>query len=199
MGTRKSGADRKMDIVAATVALVAELGPECVSTQAVANRVGITQAGLFRHFPTKNDLWLAVADWVVTEAQRRWAAMHEFDAHPLLHIKRLIEAQLQFIQDTPAVHSLIFSRELHSQNEGLRQAFQVMAASLHATLTDIIKQAQEMKDLPRGTNPQEIASLLLIIPPGLATHWSLNKRSFDLVVKGEKLLDILLCCLQKTQ
>ena len=36
---------------------------------AVADRVGITQAGVFRHFSTKQDLWLAVAEWLITEAK----------------------------------------------------------------------------------------------------------------------------------
>jgi len=199
MGIRKNSADRKAEIVAATLVLVAEMGPECVTTQAVASRVGITQAGVFRHYPAKRDLWLAVADWVVAEAQRNWAEACKPEGHPVAGIKRVMKAHLQFIQDTPAIHSLIFSRELHTKNEELRQAFHSMATNFHALLTDLARQAQAAGYLPGNVSPQEIARLLLVLPSGLATQWSLSGRSFNLAGEGERLLEILLDCLHKAR
>lgn len=199
MGIRKNSADRKAEIVAAMLVLVAELGPECVTTQAVASRVGITQAGVFRHFPAKRDLWIAVADWVVAEARRRWDDARAPEGHPLAGIKQVMKAHLQFIQDTPAIHSLIFSRELHTQNEDLRQAFHSMAMNFHALLTDLASQAQAAGDLPGNVSPQEVARLLLVLPSGLATQWSLSGRSFNLAGEGERLLEILLDCLHKAR
>ena len=113
MGIRKSSTARKSEIVAATLSLVAELGPGGVSTQAVADRVGITQAGVFRHFSTKQDLWLAVAEWLITEAKKRWEEACKTEVSAFEKIKKVIGAHLEFVQHTPALHSLIFSRELH--------------------------------------------------------------------------------------
>ncbi|MDQ7836292.1 MAG: TetR family transcriptional regulator [Humidesulfovibrio sp.] len=199
MAIRKNSIDRKTEIVAATLDLVAELGPEGVTTQAVAGRVGITQAGVFRHFPAKRDLWLTVAEWTVTEARRRWSEACRNEESPLASIRRVIEAHLQFIQGTPAIHSLIFSRELHTQNEELRQVFHNMAKDFHAVLTDLSRQAQAAADLPGNIAPQEIAKLLLSLPSGLATQWSLSGRSFDLAEEGRRLLEILLDCLHKAR
>lgn len=198
MGIRKKSTDRKAEIVAAMLVLVTELGPDRVTTQAVANRVGITQAGVFRHFPTKRDLWHAVADWVVAEAQRRWTAAYTNNDCPLNSIKRVIGAQLKFIHDTPAVHSLIFSRELHIQNEELRQAFYCMATKFQDLLIDLVRQSQVNGVLPNEPPPKMIASLLLTFSPGLATQWSLSGRAFNLVLEGERLLAIMLDCLNPT-
>ncbi len=197
MRTRKTGADRKAEIVEATLALVGELGLDCVSTQAVARRVGITQPGVFRHFPTKRELWLAVADWVVAEAERRWAAARKPKEGPLANIGAVILAQMRFIQDTPAVSSLIFSRELHSQNEELRLAFHGMASRFHDLLSRLTGQAQAAGELPKDFRPADIANLLLTLTPGLATRWSLSGRAFNLVREGERLSNILLSCLAK--
>lgn len=197
MRIRKNSSDRKAEIVEATLVLVAELGPERVTTQAVATRVGITQPGVFRHFPTKRDLWLAVADWVVAEAQRRWAAACKRKTAPLASIKAVIIAQMKFIQDTPAVSSLIFSRELHTQNEELRLAFYAMATNFHALLTNLARQSQANGELSVDIRAQDIASLLLSLTPGLATRWSLSGRAFNLAHEGERLLRIMLDCLPK--
>jgi AcrR family transcriptional regulator len=195
MRTRKSSYDRKAEIVAATLALVGELGPERVTIQAVAARVGITQPGVFRHFPAKRDLWLAVADWVVCEAQRRWRAAPNPQDGPLASIAAIIMAQMKFIEDTPACTSLIFSRELHAQNEELRQAFHGMASRFHALLSGLVRQSQASGELSGAICPEDIASLLLTLPPGLATRWSLGGRAFSLAREGERLLNIQLGCL----
>lgn len=197
MRTRKRSSDRKAEIVEATLLLVAELGPERVTTQAVATRVGITQAGVFRHFSTKRDLWLAVADWVVAEAQHRWSAASKRADGPVATMKAVLMAQIKFIQDTPAVPSLIFSRELHSQNEELRQAFHSMATNFHALLANLARQSQANGELSGDINPQDIASLLSTLTPGLATRWSLSGRAFNLANEGERLLCIMLDCLSK--
>ena len=197
MGSRKNSADRKAEIVEAMLALVAELGPACATTQAVADRVGITQAGVFRHFPAKKDLWLAVADWLVMEAQVRWAKARKSEKSPLAGIRCVIEAQFEFIQQTPAVHSLIFSRELHAQNEELRRSFNSMGTVFHALLTDLAKQAQAAGELSSDFAPHEIANVLLTLPSGLATRWSLSGRTFNLAKDGTRLLEILLYGMSK--
>lgn len=197
MRVRKSSTDRKSEIVEATLALVAEHGPERVTTQAVASLVGITQAGVFRHFPTKRDLWLAVADWVVAESQKRWGKACQPKATPLANIKAVIVAQMKFIQDTPAVPSLIFSRELHTQNEELRCAFYAMATKFHDLLTNLARQSQAMGELADIIRPEDIASLLLTFTPGLATRWSLGGRAFNLAREGHRLIKIMLDCLPK--
>ena len=192
MGIRKSSTARKSEIVAATLSLVAELGPGGVSTQAVADRVGITQAGVFRHFSTKQDLWLAVAEWLITEAKKRWEEACKTEVSAFEKIKKVIGAHLEFVQHTPALHSLIFSRELHAQNDLLRQAFNSMASDFNNLLAELSRQAQIDCDLSCVFTPQEIASLLLTLASGLATRWSLGGRTFDLATESRRLLEILL-------
>ena len=195
MRTRKTSSDRKAEIVEATLLLVAELGPERVTTQAVANKVGISQPGVFRHFPAKSDLWEAVAAWVVDTAQFRWEEALRQQDDPLQAIHALIKAQLEFIQETPAVPSLIFSRELHGESRQLRTAFHDMARRLHDLLAKLVGKAQDQGIWPKQFSAEDMADLLLSMIPGMAIRWSLSGQSFSLVEEGQRLLSILLGCL----
>ncbi|MFH1035208.1 MAG: TetR/AcrR family transcriptional regulator [Pseudomonadota bacterium] len=197
MRERKTSSDRKAEIVEATLLLVAELGPERVTTQAVANRVGISQPGVFRHFPAKSDLWEAVADWVVEAATRRWEAALEPPGDALQDLQAVIKAQMEFIQETPAVPGLIFSQELHNENRQLRMAFDGLARRFHDLLTKLVGQAQDQGILPGRFAAEDLASLLLTLTPGLAIRWSLGGHSFHLAEKGQQLLSILLSCLSQ--
>ncbi|MBK6554307.1 MAG: TetR family transcriptional regulator [Rhodocyclaceae bacterium] len=61
---RLSGDERRQETVAAVVALARDHGPEGITTQALADRIGVTHGALFRHFPDKAAIWSAVIGWV---------------------------------------------------------------------------------------------------------------------------------------
>ena len=56
---RKPAEDRKTDIVEALLRLADQIGPDRLTTNDIAREVGVTQAAIFRHFPTKAELWSA--------------------------------------------------------------------------------------------------------------------------------------------
>ncbi len=51
--SRKRADDRKSEIVMVALRLADELGPDRLTTNAVAKVVGLIEPGIFRHFPTK--------------------------------------------------------------------------------------------------------------------------------------------------
>ena len=72
MFIRKPADERKTEIVLAMLRLADELGPDRLTTQSVADAVGLTQPAIFRHFSTKRDLWLAVAELISDRLTAAW-------------------------------------------------------------------------------------------------------------------------------
>jgi len=67
---RPPAGSRKRQIVETVLQLVAAHGTEAVSAQLVADAIGVTQPAVFRHFPTKEAMWLAVMDWLEERLSR---------------------------------------------------------------------------------------------------------------------------------
>ena len=62
---KRLGADeRREEIIRVTLELAAKQGPDDVTTQDMAEAMGVTQGAVFRHFPSKDAIWLAVMQWV---------------------------------------------------------------------------------------------------------------------------------------
>ncbi len=59
--SRKRADDRKSEIVMVALRLADELGPDRLTTNAVAKVVGLSEPGIFRHSPTKQALWEEIA------------------------------------------------------------------------------------------------------------------------------------------
>src|SRR5690606_10334483 len=120
---RKPAELRKAEIVVAVLDLADRIGPDRVTTGAVASAVGVTQAALFRHFPTKAALWQAVAEHAAEHLTSAWDEAIRLGDGPLIRLRALIAAQFGQISATPALPMLLFSRELNVNNAELRATF----------------------------------------------------------------------------
>jgi len=187
---RKSATDRKAEIVQTAIRLAGDYGPDRVTTQQLADAIGISQPAIFRHFPTKSDIWLAVG-----EMMARRMAIQQMDSgtgDPLAELHALISRHLGQIVQTPALPAILFSRELHAENEPLRRHFETVMANRRAGFSGLIRRAQATGQLGAKTDADDIAALILATIQGLATRWSLENRGFDLQAEGGRLITVLI-------
>jgi len=190
--TRKSAEVRKAEIVDAAIRLAGKIGPDRLTTEKLAQEVGISQPGIFRHFPTKGDIWEAVAQRVGDILQSASPLGEEDENRPLDQLRKLIVDHLGFIQKTPAIPDILFSRELHSENEKMRSFFAGLMGKRQHNFSRLIAAEIAAGHFQEKLNPDDGAYLLLALIQGLAMRWSLSARKFDLVAEGERLLDLQL-------
>lgn len=190
MTARKSAETRKSEILEATLRLADQPGPDRLSTEAIAQAVGLTQPGVFRHFPSKRALWEAVAAAIADRMTAGWQAVGERSNRPVDRLTGLICAQLRLIQSTPAIPAILFSRELHAENDLLRKAVFNLMGRFHNALRTEIDGALEEGTFRPDLDADDVAFLLIGLVQGLAVRWSLSGRTFGLEQEGARLLAI---------
>lgn len=183
---RKSAENRKAEIVKTAIRLAGEHGPDRVTTQMLADAVGITQPAIFRHFPAKSDIWAAVG----THITRSLAAegIDNGGPDPAGRITALVVGHLGHIARTPALPAILFSRELHAENELLRRCFETVMTRRRKGFATLARRAVECGQFRADLDPDRAAGLILAVIQGLAMRWSLENRAFDLAAEGERLL-----------
>lgn len=195
MSDRQSAQDRKAQIVVEVLRLADEIGPDRLSTTDVARAIGLSQPAIFRHFPTKGALWLAVAEDIADRLQRDWAAAEGGASEPHARLKALIGAQLTAISATPALPSILFSRELQVDNQALRDVFRRLLGAFQGCLVAAIRDLQAAGDLRGDINAKDVAMLLTSLIQGVAIRWTLGARGFPLVEEGLRLFDLQMALL----
>jgi TetR/AcrR family transcriptional regulator len=195
---RKPADIRKAEIVRTVLDLADRIGPDRVTTNAVAKAIGVTQAALFRHFPSKAALWEAVAEQVSDQLGGAWKAALASTEAPVDRLRALVGAQLAQIRATPAMPMVLFSRELNVENDDLRKLFRDRLGAFHALLAAEAGRAQERCEIRGDIGPADAAALLTSLVQGVAIRWSLGAREFALVEEGLRLLDIQLRLLAAT-
>jgi len=193
---RQSAGDRKAQIVTAVLSLADEIGPDRLSTTDVARAVELSQPAIFRHFPTKGALWLAVAEDIADRLQSYWAVAEAGATGPQARLKALIGAQLTAIAETPALPSILFSRELQVDNPALRDVFRGLLGAFQGRLVAALRDLQAAGALRRDVGPEDCAVLLTSLVQGVAIRWSLGARAYPLVPEGLRLLDVQMALLR---
>lgn len=187
---RKSADLRKAEIVAAVLDLADRIGPDRVTTGAAASVIGVTQAALFRHFPTKDALWQAVAEHVAEGLMAAWDDALSRTGGPLVRLRALIAAQFAQIAATPALPMLLFSRELNVTNAELRTTFRDTLMAFHGLLAREVDSGRKAGLIRDDIAANDAAVLLTSLVQGVAIRWALGTRDFELSDEGLRLFDV---------
>lgn len=106
---RHSTETRQAEIVAAVLQLAAERSPALITTGDIAKAVALTQGAVFRHFPSKDAIWLAVIDWVKSNLLDSLESATQCAATPLAGLQAVFMAHIDFVMQHPGVPRLIFN------------------------------------------------------------------------------------------
>lgn len=96
---RSRSADRKPQIARITRELVAQYGIHGASLARIAHGIGVTDAALYRHFGSKDDMLIAAYD---TPAERVFRWIESFAGHP-------VETRLRKMGES---HAELFSKDI---------------------------------------------------------------------------------------
>jgi AcrR family transcriptional regulator len=105
---RLKAGDRRSQILAAALDVFAELGFHGARTRDLAEKAGVSEALLFRHFATKEDLVRAILESVGFEERIGMMEEHFTRLHPREGLCRIAEYSLTALRDDPRVFRVIF-------------------------------------------------------------------------------------------
>ncbi|MEN9464367.1 MAG: hypothetical protein RL217_548 [Pseudomonadota bacterium] len=100
--------ERRSLTVQTVIELASEQNPSEISTTAIAERMGVTQGALFRHFPSKDAILEAVMSWVAERILARIDKAAQDNASPLSMLEAAFMAHIDFVTKHPGVPRLLF-------------------------------------------------------------------------------------------
>jgi AcrR family transcriptional regulator len=170
-GTKQArGRATRQAIVDAAVGLFATHGFRGTSVAAVAERVGVTDAGVLYHFRTKDELLLAV----LADHDRRYedelrASMAPGGVAALAALREWgVEMEAQ--RDLQALHVLLSAEHMRDDSPTHRY-FEVRYARVLRLFTDLFTQAATRGELRHDLDARSEASMLLSVVEGLRLQW----------------------------
>jgi TetR/AcrR family transcriptional regulator len=190
---RPFAGSRKQQIVEIVLELVAARGTEAVSAQVVADAIGVTQPAVFRHFPTKEAMWLAVMDWLEERLVSIYSATDKDAGEPgLIVLSRMFLGHVELIEGYPALAKLVFADHLRLQYPSLQARFGRIHQAYLARLSAVIDRAKADSVVARSLASKDAATMFLSLIQGLGFQFAVARLPIELMPEAEGILAIYL-------
>jgi AcrR family transcriptional regulator len=189
---RRTSDQRRGEIIAAVLAVARERGPDAITTQAIAERMGLTQGAIFRHFPDKEAIWLAVFAWVRETLDAAVAAAIEKADSPLAKIEEAFLAHVAFVVANPGVPRVMFHELQYPGVSPVRVEVRAMIASYRRRLALLFTQAKAAGQLSRELDATLAPMVLIGAVQGLVIEASLAEDESAMSKRARKVFALLL-------
>lgn len=191
--------ERQIEIMEAATHRIDKFGIQELTIKNLAADINLSEAALYRHFKSKNEIMLGLLNYFISEMRGRISKIinkKEFKASDLLI--ELFESQLKTFVQKPSIVSVIFSESIFHFNKELSTTVSEMMQMMQKQIEGIVKKGQEDGSISKIVG---ISTLTIIIMGGMritVLKWKLSGHQSDLVKDGRKVLDGILKMVETT-
>lgn len=152
---------RQAEMVRAVVELAAVQEPASITTTNIAEAVGLSQGAVFRHFPNKQAVWGAVAEWLELTLLGTVRDAIEPGHPPLENLAAIFHVHIGFVQQHPGVPRFIFHELQQPSDSAVKQKVSSMLRTYGDILAGQLRQAKSAGDTDPLLNEQSAALLFI--------------------------------------
>jgi TetR/AcrR family transcriptional regulator len=190
MQTRLSTEERQTEIGAAALQLAHDTSPAQITTTDIALAIGVTQGAVFKHFPTKDAIWVAAARWV-REALMQTVSHAAADAvSPVDALAAMFRAHVDFVIAHPGVPRLIFHELQQPADSATKQEVRLLLQGYRKLLLDTLERAVRQGQVIGDLDREAAATTFVGLIQGLVMQAMLAGRPVAMRSQGERVFTL---------
>ena len=158
---------RQLDIMQSLAKMLQAKGPVKVTTASLANECGITEAAIYRHFPSKRKIYEGLVDFC---EQSLFDLIGDINSSKVDHIEKVSKIMIllvSFSEKNPGLARLLtreaFSIDEASLDDRIKQMFSKIELQIKQNLQKYEQQTKKKLALPSASS----ANLLLAFVEGV--------------------------------
>jgi TetR/AcrR family transcriptional regulator len=158
---RPKPGERRVQILQALAAMLEQPGAERITTAALASRLDVSEAALYRHFASKAQMFEGLIDFIEQSVFGLIHQLTEREADATLRARRLVALLLQFGEKNPGMTRVMVGDALVFENERLQQRMNLFFDKIEANLRQSLRDAYATQGVDTPTvHAQACASVL---------------------------------------
>ena len=149
------------------LARMLESGPgERITTAALAREVGVSEAALYRHFPSEAKMFEGLIVFIEETLFTRITRILEEEPGAQKRCEKILFLLLTFAEKNPGMTRLMTGDALAGETERLRVRISQLFDRLEAQIKQILREAQIRENLRCVVSPSILANLLMASAEG---------------------------------
>lgn len=192
MQTRLPTQERQAAIVAAVLGLARERSPAQITTGDIAAAVGVSQGALFKHFASKDMIWLAAMSWVRGQLMQGLEQAAAGAPTPLEALAAVFRAHVGFVVTHPGVPRFIFHELQQPADSAVKKEVRALLESYRKLLLGLLGEAAKQRQVPPALDKEAAATLFVGIVQGLVMQSMLSGNAAAIRAQADRVFALYL-------
>jgi TetR/AcrR family transcriptional regulator, fatty acid metabolism regulator protein len=185
--------ERQIQIIEAATKRIDEHGIQDLTIKTLAADLNLSEAALYRHFKSKNEILLGLLTYFIEEMKERLGLiLSNKDRSPSELLKDLFGSQLKTFVKKPSVVSVIFSEGIFQFNKELSSTVSSMMELMQNHIEDIVKKGQANDSFSKIVGVSITTTIIMGGMRITVLKWKLSGHNSDLIKDGNKVLSGIL-------
>jgi TetR/AcrR family transcriptional regulator len=157
---------RKEHILQSLARMLESSPGERITTAALAREVGVSEAALYRHFPSKARMFEGLIAFIEETLFTRITRILEDEPSAARRCEKILTLVLTFAEKNPGMTRLLTGDALQGETERLRVRISQLFDRLEAQIKQVLREAQIRENLKCAVSPTVLANLLMASTEG---------------------------------
>jgi len=175
---RLKAPQRREQLIEVATRLFAEYGYEATTTARIAQEAGVTEPILYRHFESKQELFVAIVRDVSRSTMKGWHALTTGVTDPAEKIRRVCDAIPDQIRKYSDSYHVLHGALSTSRDKKVIAVMKEHYREIEEFFAKIISDGQKAGDFQKSLNPKAVAWHFITTGIGYAMV-SLNLGAID--------------------
>ena len=159
---RPKPGERRIQILQTLAAMLEQPGAERITTAALAARLEVSEAALYRHFASKAQMFEGLIEFIETSIFSLLNQIAERSDAPEVKARHMVKVLLQFAQRNPGMARVMVGDALVFENDRLEQRMNQFFERFESSLRQVLRdQAQATSSLTPTVDANVQASVLV--------------------------------------
>lgn len=194
---RQSTEVRQEQIKQAVLDIIYTDGLKSLSTRMLAQRIGMSEGAIFRHFPTKQAIVLSIINDVHTDFIGSLRAIANSGEEPEVRLKKFLCKTINYLVENKGITLLMFSEASHNNDPELKKKLQQIFNSQKKLVSKIFLDGIALGKWDESIPVENLAMLYMGIPVSLNIELVLSGREFNSENYCSRMIILLLKILNK--
>ena len=171
---RQSTSERQHQIIEATQSLITSKGMEFVTIDAIAEKVGLTEGAIYKHFRSKREILTLLIDSIEQNLMETLVNSKQVGDSSLDHLGRILVAHLNDVEDRRAVSFIIISEAIAFDGIFMSDRVSLMLNNYLDFIKNVVDEGIKDRSIRPDVDIGAAANTFLGMIQIVATLWSLD-------------------------
>lgn len=181
---------RQAAIIAAALSLAREFSPTRITTTDIAAAMGVTQGTVFKHFASKDAIWLAAMNWVRGQLLSTLEDAAAAAPTALAALGAVFRAHVDFVVTHPGVPRLIFHELQQPADTACKQEVRTLLQAYRMLLLRLLGAAIGQGQVLADLDQEAAATLFVGIIQGLVMQSMLTGNAAAMSAQADRVFAI---------